>query len=323
MSNTSCKIIFAGTPEFAVPSLQALLDSPHQVCAVYTQPDRPAGRGQKLTASPVKQLALQHHIPVLQPKNFKAPETFTELTAFQADIMVVAAYGLMLPNAVLAAFPFGCINVHASLLPRWRGAAPIQRAILANDKETGVTIIRIAEKLDSGDMLTKLSCPITTADTGKSIHDKLAILGAQAVLTSLTKILDNTITAQTQDEALVTYAHKLTKAEAEIDWTLPAAQIDRCIRAYNAYPVAFTTIDAQTIRVWQAMIVDDKPAPQAPGTIMQTYPHGIDVATGAGILRLLTLQLPGKKPLPVTDILNGHHDMFTINKQFASKTNKS
>lgn len=302
---TKKRIIFAGTPEFAVPSLQALLDSQHTVCAVYTQPDRPAGRGRKLTSSPVKQLAVAHDIPVYQPVSLRKPDPQQELHALQADLMVVAAYGLILPQAVLESPRYGCVNVHASLLPRWRGAAPIQRALLAGDAATGITLMQMDIGLDTGAMLAKSECPILAADTGGSLHDKLALIGAQ-LLTQHIDDIEN-MSATVQDESLVTYAHKLEKSEAILDWQQTAIALARTVRAFNPFPIAQTELAGQTLRIWAAQPIDSK-IDSPPGSIVQVARDGIDIATGEGILRLLTIQRAGGKAISVADFLNAHPD---------------
>ena len=296
------KIIYAGTPEFAAVALQALLDSPHQVCAVYTQPDRPAGRGRKLTASPVKQLALQHGIEVLQPLSLKDVDAQQRLAAFEADVMIVAAYGLLLPKAVLDTPRLGCLNIHASLLPRWRGAAPIQRAIEAGDRETGVTIMQMDVGLDTGDMLHKLSTPIGPNDTAATLHDRLATLGAEALLHTLNGLQQGSIQPEPQDDGQACYARKLSKAEAELDWTLPAAQLARRVMAFNPWPVAQTHLDDQVLRIWQAEALGDGSG--QPGQVIAADKQGIVVACGDGALRLTQLQLPGGKPLNAQQFLN-------------------
>jgi methionyl-tRNA formyltransferase len=298
------RIVYAGTPEFAVPALQALIDSPHAVVAVYTQPDRPAGRGRKLRASPVKELALQHDIPVEQPDSLRNSEAQQDLATYEADVMIVAAYGLILPQTVLDMPRLGCLNIHGSLLPRWRGAAPIQRSIMVGDQETGVTIMQMNAGLDTGDMLLKKAIPITDQDTSASLHDRLAELGAVALLEVLDGLSGGTIPAEAQDESLVTYAEKLTKAEAVIDWGLPADVISRQIRGLNPWPVAQTSHQGQPLRIWmaQSMKVNHR---ANPGTVVLEGPEGIDVATGDGLLRVIRLQLPGGKPLDARDFLNG------------------
>ena len=299
------KIIYAGTPEFAAVALQALLDSPHWVCAVYTQPDRPAGRGRKLTASPVKQLAVHHDIPVLQPESLKSAGQQATLAALGADVMVVAAYGLLLPAEVLVIPPLGCLNIHASLLPRWRGAAPIQRAIQAGDAETGITIMQMDVGLDTGDMLYRVATPITPADTAQTLHDRLATLGATALLETLEGLQQGRLQPEKQDATQACYAHKLSKAEAMIDWHQPATQIARQVAAFNPWPVAQTRLGDQLVRIWQAEAVANN-APGQPGQVVHCDKHGIEVCCGEGMLRLLRLQLPGGKPLSAAEFLNAH-----------------
>jgi len=300
------KIIFAGTPEFAVPCLQMLLDSQHEVCAVYTQPDRPAGRGRKLQPSPVKELAVAAGIPVFQPLTMKTSEDLQQISAFNADLMVVVAYGMILTQAVLDTPRLGCINVHASLLPRWRGAAPIQRALMAGDEKTGVTIMQIVRKLDAGDMLHKEECVIGATDTASGLHDKLAALGATGLSKVLEQIEVGTLHPEPQDEALVTYAEKLEKSEAVIDWTKPAAEIALKVRGLNAWPVAQTLYQGNVLRIWQAAEVnDDSPQQLQPGVVRCVGKH-MDVATGKGFLRLLEIQLPGGKRMPVQAFLSAH-----------------
>lgn len=307
------KIIFAGTPEFAVPCLQMLLDSEHEICAVYTQPDRPAGRGRKLHPSPVKELALSAGIPVFQPLTMKTSEDLQQISSFNADLMVVVAYGMILTQAVLDVPRLGCINVHASLLPRWRGAAPIQRSLMAGDQKTGVTIMQIVRKLDAGDMLHKEECEIGETDTASDLHDKVAALGAIGLAKVLAQIEAGTVHPEPQDEALVTYAEKLEKSEAVIDWTQPATDIARKVRGLNAWPVAQTLYQGNVLRIWQAVPVDDDEAivgavgrsPSEPGTVRCADKH-MDVATGNGFLRLLEVQLPGGKRMPVQAFLSAH-----------------
>jgi methionyl-tRNA formyltransferase len=316
LNSPALRIVFAGTPDFAAQHLAALIKSAHQVVAVYCPPDKPSGRGKKLTACATKQLALQHGIPIEQPQNFKALADREILAAYQADVMVVVAYGLLLPAEVLAIPRLGCINVHGSLLPKWRGAAPIQRAVEAGDKETGVTIMQMDEGLDTGDMLLKASCEISATDTSASIYEKLAHLGPNALLTCLHDMALGQHQPVPQDNALATYAHKLSKEEALIDWQLPAQVIERKIRAYNPWPVAQFVYHEQinkshTIKVWQASVESYSGQAKA-GTIVAVNKQGIVVATGDQALRLTQLQLPGKKPLSVADVLNGRANWFTV-----------
>ena len=303
------KLIFAGTPDFAARHLAALLSSDHEVVAVYTQPDKPAGRGQKLTASPVKDLALAHDLPVYQPASLRNEEAQAELAALGADLMVVVAYGLILPKAVLDTPRLGCLNVHGSLLPRWRGAAPIQRAIWAGDAETGVTIMQMDVGLDTGAMIRKVSCTIASDETSASLYDKLAELGPQALVDTLDAMAAGDTTAEAQDDALANYAQKLSKEEARIDWSMEAVAIERCIRAFNPWPISWFEVAEQTIKVWQAEVIDSDHG-QPVGTLLKADKQGIDVATGKGVLRLLTLQPPGKKAMSVPDLLNSRRDWF-------------
>lgn len=303
------KLIFAGTPDFAARHLAALLSSDHEVVAVYTQPDKPAGRGQKLTASPVKELALANDLPVYQPASLRNEEAQAELAALGADLMVVVAYGLILPKAVLDTPRLGCLNVHGSLLPRWRGAAPIQRAIWAGDAETGVTIMQMDVGLDTGAMIRKVSCPIAFDETSASLYDKLAELGPQALVDTINAIAAGDTAAEAQDDALANYAQKLSKEEARIDWSMEAIAIERCIRAFNPWPISWFEAAEQTIKVWQAEVIDSDHG-QSAGTLLKADKQGIDVATGKGVLRLLTLQPPGKKAMSVPDLLNSRRDWF-------------
>ncbi|WP_421207739.1 methionyl-tRNA formyltransferase [Aeromonas enteropelogenes] len=303
------KLIFAGTPDFAARHLAALLSSGHEVVAVYTQPDKPAGRGQKLTASPVKELAIAHNLPVYQPASLRNEEAQAELASLGADLMVVVAYGLILPKAVLDTPRLGCINVHGSLLPRWRGAAPIQRAIWAGDAETGVTIMQMDVGLDTGAMIRKVSCPIAADETSTSLYDKLAELGPQALVDTVDAMAAGNTTAEQQDDALANYAQKLSKEEARIDWTMDAVAIERCIRAFNPWPISWCEVAGQTIKVWQAEVIEHEHG-QSAGTLLKADKQGIDIATGKGVLRLLTLQPPGKKAMSVTDLLNSRRDWF-------------
>ncbi|MDO9176591.1 MAG: methionyl-tRNA formyltransferase, partial [Actinomycetota bacterium] len=309
------RIVFAGTPDFARTSLAALLGSRHEVIAVYTQPDRPAGRGQKLAMSPVKEAALAASIPVFQPQTLKTAEAQAELAALQPDLMVVVAYGLLLPKAVLDIPRLGCVNVHGSILPRWRGAAPVQRAIAAGDSESGVTIMQMDVGLDTGDMLHIVRTPIAADDTGGSLHDRLAVLGAQALVTVLDDFPRFLAARQKQDDALANYAHKLKKDEGAIDWTRSAHDIVDLVRAFDPWPVAQTTHRGEIMRIWCA-VRDDAARGGAPGTITGIARDGIRVACGAndsaGGVRITRIQLPGKKAMPVADLLNGHPDALRV-----------
>ena len=305
------RIIFAGTPEFAASALAALINTENEIVAVYTQPDRKAGRGQKLTASAVKQLAQQHQIPVFQPLHFKSSTeeglaAQKELSAHNADVMVVAAYGLILPQVVLDTPKYGCLNIHGSLLPRWRGAAPIQRAIATGDAETGVTIMKMAAGLDTGDMMYKTICPILADDTSASLHDKLAVQGAEAicaVLETEQKLQHYLDTREVQNEQLTVYAHKLTKAEAQVDWSKSAIEIDRNIRAFNPWPVAFTPIDeANNLRIWNSQVSTLSANDKSIGTIIGIDKQGVHVVCGEGVICLSNLQWPGGKALNAVQI---------------------
>lgn len=300
------RIVYAGTPDFAVPALKALLESQHEVVAVYCQPDRPAGRGRKLVFGPVKQVAVDAGIPVEQPVSLKSAEEHDKLRAYAPDVMVVAAYGLILPQVVLDIPRYGCLNIHGSLLPRWRGAAPIQRAIQTGDAQTGVTIMQMAAGLDTGDMLYKVTCPITTNDGGQSIHDRLAADGATALLHTLDLLVAGQLQPEVQDDALANYAHKLTKAEAEIDWTRSAVDIDRLIRAFDAWPTAYTLYHGQPLRLFACQVIHPTSQPTAqPGSVVAESKEGIDIATGDGVIRILSLQMPGGKRLSAAEFLNG------------------
>ncbi|MCI2245070.1 methionyl-tRNA formyltransferase [Xanthomonas sp. PPL568] len=302
------KIVFAGTPDFAVPSLRAAAQR-HEVVAVYTQPDRPAGRGRGLTPSPVKLEAVARGIPVLQPQTLRSPETLQALRALQPDLMVVVAYGLILPKAVLAIPTHGCWNVHASLLPRWRGAAPIQRAIEAGDSETGVCLMQMEAGLDTGPVLLSQRTPIGADETGGQLHDRLAALGAQVLADGLGLLRAGLRpVAQPQPEAGVTYAHKLDKAQARLDWQQPAAQLARQVRAFDPWPVAEAMLAGERVRVRGAIALDLAHG-QPPGTVLTASKQGIDIACGQGALRLRVLQREGGKAITAADYLNARRDL--------------
>lgn len=305
----SLKIVFAGTPDFAVPSLHALSQC-HDICAIYTKPDKPAGRGLNLTYSPVKEYALKHYdqIPILQPITLKDAEIQRQLADFQADLMIVIAYGLILPKEVLALFKHGCINVHASLLPRWRGAAPIQRAILAGDKQSGVTIMQIDEGLDTGAMWRKSVHDITPQETSNTLHDALAELGAESLIATMGDIERGTIEPEPQNNALATYAAKITKEEGLINWQESADQIDRQIRAFNPWPGAYTYLNGNLLKVWEAELVDAKSLKALPGTVVAVTQVALEIATSQGVISLHKIQLAGGRPLLVKDFLNARRN---------------
>ncbi|MEK0361621.1 methionyl-tRNA formyltransferase [Pseudomonas sp. CBC3] len=307
------RIVFAGTPEFAAQHLQALLDANRQVVAVYTQPDRPAGRGQKLMPSPVKQLALQHGIAVYQPQTLRDPAAQAELAGLQADLMVVVAYGLILPQAVLDMPRLGCINSHASLLPRWRGAAPIQRAVEAGDAESGVTVMQMEAGLDTGPMLLKVSTPITADDTGGSLHDRLAELGSRAVVEAVTALEAGSLKGEVQDDRLATYAHKLNKDEARLDWSRPADELERLIRAFHPWPICHSSLDEAAVKIHAARLGDGQ---GEPGQIIGAGKDGLQIACGADSLLITRLQLPGGKPLGFSDLYNSRREQFAPGKVF-------
>lgn len=319
-TTTPLKIIFAGTPEFAATALDALLKTDHEIIAIYSQPDRPAGRGRKLLMSPVKQLAVEHGIPVYQPSSLKDEQAQAELAALKADLMIVAAYGLLLPETILTMPRYGCLNIHASLLPRWRGAAPIQHAILAGDNETGITIMQMDKGLDTGAMLYKQSIPITSTTTGGELHDALATLGAECITHVLTDLQNGKLNPVAQDNSQACYAHKIEKSHAQINWHNSAMEIDRLVRAYNPWPVAYTQLDEKNIRVWHANISDtagsNVSGNKAPGTILSVSNEGIQVQCKNSILLLTELQLPNARRMNVRDILNGHADLFSVGKSF-------
>jgi len=312
----SLRIIFAGTPDFAARHLDALLSSGHHVVGVFTQPDRPAGRGKKLMPSPVKVLAEENGLPVFQPASLRPQENQQLVADLHADVMVVVAYGLILPKAVLDMPRLGCINVHGSLLPRWRGAAPIQRALWAGDEETGVTIMQMDVGLDTGDMLYKLVCPITDEDTSATLYDKLAGLGPAGLIETLAQLANGTAQPQVQDEAQVTYAEKLSKEEARVNWSLSAAQLERCIRAFNPWPMSWLEIDGQPLKIWKASVIDTGTTAE-PGTIVDATKQGIQVATGDGILNVESLQPAGKKAMSAQDLLNSRREWFVPGHRLA------
>lgn len=301
-------IIFAGTPEIAAGVLQALVDANFSITACLTQPDRPQGRGLKLAHSAVKDCAMRNNIPVLQPKSLKSREIQDQLLALKPDLMIVMAYGLLLPAAVLAIPRIGCINIHASILPRWRGAAPIQHAILSGDIESGITMMQMDVGLDTGDILDVYACPVLNTDTSAELHNRLAELAKTSCLKTLNKLQLGKAQPRQQDDSSATYAHKIEKQQAAINWSASAVEIDRAIRAYNPWPVAFTNFMGQMVRVWQAELVGGETNAQ-PGTIIAIDKKGLQVATGKGTLRLLTLQFPGKKMLPVAAICNSHKEL--------------
>lgn len=314
----SLKIVFAGTPDFAAVHLRALIDSEHDVIAVYSQPDRPAGRGKKLQPSPVKQVALEHDIAVYQPLNFKDPADVQQLKDLNADVMIVVAYGLLLPQPVLEAPKHGCLNVHASLLPRWRGAAPIQRCIEAGDKLTGITIMQMDIGLDTGDMLHKVTTGISLDDTGGSLHDRLADMGPSSLLTTLQQLEAGELQPEQQNDAQANYAHKLKKEEALLDWAQSAETLALRVRAFNPFPVAFTLLGNDRIRVLKASALE-KVTQLQPGTIANVTAEGIEVACADGVLRLEQIQLAGKKAMMVADVINGQPNLFQANYVLASE----
>lgn len=298
----SLRLLFAGTPEFAVPCLRTALAG-GDVLAVLTQPDRPAGRGRQPQMSPVKQVALEHAVPVLQPGTLRDAAVQAQLAAFAPDLLIVVAYGLILPQAVLDIPRFGAWNVHASLLPRWRGAAPIQRAIEAGDTQTGVCLMQMEKGLDTGPVLLREATAISSEDTGGSLHDRLSVLGANVLAEGLAHLRDTGTApmAETQDHALATYAHKLDKAEAKLDWRHPAQELERRVRAFSPWPVAEAMLDGERLRIHRAVAIDGQ---GVPGTVVAAGRAGIDVACGEGVLRLLTVQRDGGKTLAAADYLN-------------------
>lgn len=304
MTHPRLRIVFAGTPEFAAVSLRALLDDGgHDILAVYCQPDRPAGRGRALTACAVKRLAVERGLPVRQPISFTETRELEAFRGLQADLLIVVAYGLILPRALLDIPRLGCVNVHASLLPRWRGAAPIERAIMAGDTETGVTLMRVEPRLDSGPILAVARCPIAEDDTAGALHDRLARLGAALLVSTLPSVANGTVTATRQDETLATYAAKIDRREAELDWSMSAAELARRVRALNPRLGASATIAGETVKIWLAESTAE-PCAQPPGEIVRAGSAGIDIATGDGVLRVLSIQPPGRRAVSAADYLN-------------------
>lgn len=322
MSVPSLKVIFAGTPEFAAAHLKTLVDSNHRVCGVYTQPDRGAGRGRKLTPSPVKQLALAHDLIVCQPETLKTVDARQLLRSFEADIMVVVAYGIILPIEILEIPRLGCINVHASLLPRWRGAAPIQRAIEAGDEQTGITIMQMDSGLDTGDMLFKSALTIGPTDTTETLHDRLMQQGSEELVTALDAIALGKVSAQKQNDTEACYAKKLTKQEASIDWLLDADEIGRKIRAFTPWPGCYISLNHQKMKIIAKPFVSNQPSIELclnktqPGTIISADENGLRVSCGKGSLLITSLQLPGKKMTPIAALLNAYKERFLPGQQF-------
>ena len=307
-------ILFAGTPEFAEIHLNAIINSGHSVVGVYTQPDRPSGRGKRLTASPVKRLATQHDISVYQPSSLKNEDAQKELASLNADVMVVVAYGLLLPKPVLDTPKYGCINVHGSILPRWRGAAPIQRAIEAGDITTGVTIMQMDIGLDTGDMLLKTECNIESEDTSARLHDKLCKIGPPALLEVLTQIANDHLVPEKQNDAESNYAKKIEKEEAKIDWQEDAYVIERKIRAFNPFPICYTTLNNERIKIHNARVFVSH-SQNVPGDIINVDRDAIRVQCGENQLDILALQLPGKKPMEVSTFLNGYENLLHADKK--------
>ncbi|MBI4356361.1 MAG: methionyl-tRNA formyltransferase [Gammaproteobacteria bacterium] len=319
-TRSSLRILFAGTSAFGLPALKALQTSQHSLCAVITQPNKPQGRGQKINESPVAQFAKQNNFLLYQPSSLKEQTLISELKALKLDVMIVISYGLLLPPWLLHLPRYGCLNVHASLLPRWRGAAPIQRAIESGDSETGVSILQMTERLDAGPVWLQAKTPITSADTAASLHDTLAEIGAEALLSVVSKLGSSLFMPSPQDETLANTAPKIQKTEGLIAWRLPAATLERKIRAFNPWPVAYTYLEGTSIRIWEAKLFSMPSAVHPPGMIGEATSGGIVVACGEGFLQLTHLQLPGKRILPVCDILHAHNHPFKAGRMFHDTT---
>jgi methionyl-tRNA formyltransferase len=310
------KIIFAGTPDFAAAHLRALIDcGQHEIVAVYTQPDRPAGRGKKITASAVKQFASEQGLTVLQPPSLKEADAQQQLAGFAADLMIVVAYGLILPQAVLDTPRLGCINVHGSLLPKWRGAAPIQRAVEAGDNETGICIMQMDAGLDTGPVISVARCAIEATDTSGSIYQKLSALGAPTLLAALEKLASGVAVAEQQDDSQSTYASKIDKAEALIDWATPAETLARKVRAFNPFPATFSHIGGERVKIWAAS-ANNVDSGQAVGAIVAASDQGILVQTASGQLLISEIQLAGKSKMPVSELLKSKAKLFAAGQSF-------
>lgn len=312
------KVVFAGTPEFAKPVLEVLLKSEHQVIAVYTRPDRPAGRGQKLHASPIKELALRYALPIYQPESLRDEQDLQHMRDLAPDVIVVVGYGMLLPEAVLQIPRFGCINVHPSLLPRWRGSTPVQSAILAGDTKTGVAVMQLDKGMDSGDILNMIETPVGDDETSGELYERLFKLGADLLLKTLDQAEHHQLQPQKQAATRVTLARKIKKADAEIDWALPAQTLFNKVRAFNPWPVAFTYFKEQPLKIWRAKVINEK-TPLAPSVIANVTKSELDIATGEGLLRLLKVQLPGKRPVPIKDFLNAFKKDLVVGKQLFSR----
>ncbi len=316
MNHSPLQIIFAGTPEFAATTLSALLAAQQTIIAVYTQPDRPAGRGLALSESPVKKIAQENQLPLFQPQSLKDPLEQEQLVALKADLMIVVAYGLVLPTAVLQAPRLGCINIHASLLPRWRGASPIQQAILAGDPKTGISLMQMDAGLDTGPLLTTAECPIYADDTSESLHERLAQLGAQTLLATLPALAQGKLHPQPQNAREATNATKINKEAGRINWQASVAEIDRQVRAFYPWPIAFSSYQGETLRIFavQPRVAE---TPQAsPGSIIAVSPQGLDIAAKDGLVRLLRIQAPGGRVLAIADFLNARQGKFVVGERF-------